>query len=483
MAKITVVKNIDWTVAWDEGGNNGEGEHTYKRGIDLAFKDHEIIHVGPNYQGPADETLDGSRYMVMPGLVGIHSHPASEPGNKGLNDELGSPHLGQSSLYEYMPIFRLPETAAPDACRFAIHEMLKSGVTTFTDLSGARDGWVDEVAETGIRAVLGPMFRSAVWSTGDGHSVEYDWDEGMGERGLARAIEVVDEADKHPSGRMSAMLCPSQIDTCTPELMKAAFAESKNRDAPMQIHAAQSVVEFNEITQRHGMTPIEFLDDMGILQDGLIISHGIFLNDHPWLHWPQSDDFGRMSAAGVAVAHCPNVFWRRGIALRNFSRYTKAGITVGLGTDTFPHNFLDEMKIGMIACRLMTGDFTTGTTKEMFDLSTIGGAKALRRDDIGRLKVGCKADFVMVDLDHPYMQPLREPVRNLIYCAGDRAVKHVYVHGEQVVRDGEVLTIDVAAATAGVVEGQSVSISGVRQRDWANRTLDEMSPMSFPVAN
>ncbi|MBM85960.1 MAG: hypothetical protein CMM47_08055 [Rhodospirillaceae bacterium] len=163
------------------------------------------------------------------------------------------------------------------------------------------------------------------------------------------------------------------------------------------------------------------------------------------------------------------------------TRYRAKGINLGLGTDTFPHNFIDEMKIAIIAARLMSGDFTVASTAEVFDIATIGGAKALMRDDIGRLAVGAKADVVLVDMDHPYMQPVRDPLRSLIYSASDRAVRDVYVDGIQVVREGEALQIDVGSAVEKLREGQQASISSVRQRDWANRNIDEMSPMVYPL--
>ena len=97
----------------------------------------------------------------------------------------------------------------------------------------------------------------------------------------------------------------------------------------------------------------------------------------------------------------------------------------------------------------------------------------LRRPDLGRLAPGCKADFSLVDMSHPYMQPAHEPVRSLIYSAGDRAIRHVYVDGTQVVRDGKVLTVDVEAATAGLIEGQRKRLETVSQRDWAGRTADQ----------
>ena len=476
MASTTVIRNAAWAVAWDAAA----GAHSYRRNVDVAFRGNQVVHVGPGWQGDADTTVDGSRLMVMPGFVDIHSHPTSEPGNKGLNEELGSPRLGQSSLYEYMPVFRMVPEAAPVASNFAIHEMLKSGVTTFADLSMARDGWVDQVAATGIRAVLCPMYRSATWTTKDGHSVVYDWQPGVGERGMERALALIDEADRHPSGRVSGMIGPAQLDTCSPELLKESRRVARERKLPLQIHAAQSIVEFNEITRRHGRTPIEWLDELGLLEPGTIIGHGIFLNDHPWVHWPQANDFERLARSGAAVAHCPNVFWRRGIALNHVGRYIGAGITLGLGTDTFPHNFLHEMEIAMVAGRLMAGDFTNASTRQIYDAATIGGAKALGRDDLGRLAPGAKADLVLVDMDHPYMQPVRDPLRSLIYSAGDRAVKDVYVDGIKVVSDGDVLTIDVAAAGRTLNEAQAVTVSGVRQRDWAGRTIDEMSPMVYP---
>ena len=472
-----LIKNADWVVGWDEENKS----HTYLQNADVVFSGSELIHVGPGFDGQADEVVDGAGRMVIPGFVNIHTHPSSEPGNKGLNEELGSPRLGQSSLYEYMPVFRMLPEGAAHATRFAIWEMLKSGVTTYCDLSGARENWVEEVAETGIRGVLCPMYRSATWTTKDGHSVVYDWDEASGERAMEQACRIIDEADAHPSGRLSGMMGPSQIDTCTAELIQASHQEAKKRGITMHIHAAQSVVEFNEMTRRHGRTPIEWLDDIGVLDETSIIAHCIFLNDHPWLHWPQADDFERLIASGAAVAHCPNVFWRRGIALNHVGRYVEAGIRLGLGTDTFPHNFLHEMEVSMIAGRLMAGDFTNASTSQIFHAATVGGATAIGRDDIGKLAVGAKADMVLVDTTHPYMQPLRDPIRSLLYSAGDRAVKDVYVHGERVVANGEVASVDIEATAAKLNEFQQITISGVRQRDWAGRAIDELTPMSLSV--
>jgi cytosine/adenosine deaminase-related metal-dependent hydrolase len=309
--------------------------------------------------------------------------------------------------------------------------------------------------------------------------VDYAWDEKAGEKAFAEALRTIDLAARHPSGRLSGMVGPAQIDTCTEGLFRDSLAEARRRGIPMQTHAGQAIVEFNEMVRRHGKTPIEWLDQIGVLGPDLVIGHGIFLNDHPQLHWPHGDDFSRLKASGAAVAHCPTVFARRGIALNTIGRYMDAGIPVGLGTDTFPHNMIDEMRLACYAARIVTGNYRQGMTRHALEAATVGGAAILRRSDLGRLSPGCKADFSLVDLAHPYMQPPLEPVRSLIYSASERAVRHVYVDGVQVVRDGNVLTIDVAAAVAAMNDGQRRRLATVPQRDWAGRTAEQLAPPVF----
>jgi cytosine/adenosine deaminase-related metal-dependent hydrolase len=473
----TLIRGLDWTIAWDEAA----GTHVYLRGADIAFRGDSIVHVGPGYAGPAQRTIDGSGLVASPGLINVHSHPTSEPANKGLLEELGSPRLGQSSLYEFMPVFRLDPAYAQAATEVAAWELLRSGVTTLCDLSGARDGWADQLVATGLRAVLCPMYRAASWSTSNGHTVDYHWDEAAGERGLRMALDVVDAAARHPSGRVSGMLGPSQIETCGAGLLRESLAEARRRDIPVQLHAGQSIVEFNEVTRRHGRTPIEWLDSIGLLGPDLVVSHGIFLNDHPQIHWPHANDFARLAASGAQVAHCPTVFARRGIALNTLGRYMDAGITCGIGTDTFPHNFLDEMRMAAYAARLVSGNFKAARTFQVFDAATIGGARILRRPDLGRLAPGAKADLFLADGRHPAMRPLRDPLRSLVYSAGDRAVRDVFVAGRQVVSGGTVPGIDIEAAIARLQAGQDATLATTAARDWAKRDVDALSPRVYEL--
>ncbi|MEQ9124844.1 MAG: amidohydrolase family protein, partial [Alphaproteobacteria bacterium] len=363
MTETTVIRNAGWVVAWDAAKTS----HVYLRDADVAFTGGDIVHVGPNYAGPADVEIPGRDLMVMPGLVNIHSHPTSEPMNKGVTDEIHSPNFHHSSLYEYLPVLGNDAEGRGPCHRVAMAELLKSGCTTVVDYSVAFDGWLDLLAEAGIRACIAPSFRDAPWYTKDGNVVEYDWsDPKRGPKGFETAKRLVDLAQQHPSGRLMGMMSPGQIDTCSAELLQKAHRHAEERNLPFQIHAAQSVVEFWEIVRRHGKTPIQWMDDIGILTDRSIVGHCIFLDHHPWLHWTTRIDLDLMAERGATVAHCPTVFMRRGIALNTFGGYLRHGVKMGIGTDTYPHNILDEIRnVGTVA-RAVAGTVADVSTSEIF---------------------------------------------------------------------------------------------------------------------
>ncbi len=474
----TLIRNADIVIAWDAVA----GSHVYMSDADVAFDGTTLHFVGRGYDGVAERVIDGAGLMVMPGLVDIHSHPSSEPMNKGLIDEVGSPGFYNSSLYEYLPVFRPEPDAVQHCVRVALSELLLSGVTTLADLSMAHPGWLDLLAESGMRVCIAPMFRSARWYTKNGHLVEYAWDEAAGDKAMAEALRLVERAEQHPSGRLFGMVCPAQIDTCTEGLLRDSFTEATARGLSWQIHAAQSVNEFHEITRRHGFTPIGWLDHLGLLSERSIIGHGIFLDDHPSTRWHTETDLARLAETGTTVAHCPTVFARRGITLKDFGRYRRAGVNLGIGTDTYPHNFLDELRLVAQLARTQAGQPRTLNSTDLFNAATVGGARALGRDDIGRLAPGCRADLVLVDVTHPMMRPAYDPVRSLIYSAGDRAIRAVFVDGQKVVENGQVLTIDYPAAAAALEEAQQRVVADVPNWDWGRRTAEQMSPRTFRQA-
>jgi len=142
---------------------------------------------------------------------------------------------------------------------------------------------------------------------------------------------------------------------------------------------------------------------------------------------------------------------------------------------------LEEIRKAGTFARIASRHINNVSSGMLLHAATVAGAKALMRDDLGRLAVGAQADIVLVDVNHPDMMPARDPLRSLIFHAADRAVKDVYVAGRKVVADGRVTTLDHRGACARLAEAQVQMMALTPQRDYAKRSADEIAPLSLPV--
>jgi len=477
VVNTTLIRNSRWVVAWDAA----EGCHVYLQNADVAFSGSSITYVGRDYPGDADVVIEGSDLMVLPGLIDIHSHPSTEPLYRGIREEHGVPAMYMSGLYERSLAFRPDLKGRQAAKEVAYCEMLLTGITTVADLSGIDPGWIDLAARSGLRVFLAPGYASGRWYLENEWELRYNRDEPAGRRNLYAALAFIEEAHVHPSGRLSGIVTPAQIDTCTEGLLRESWEAATQKNLPLTTHCAQSINEFNVMVQRHGKTPVQWAHDIGILGSRTILGHAIFIDEHSWLHWHTRKDLGILSETRTSIAHCPSPFARYGQTLEDFGRYRRAGVNIGLGTDVAPHNLIEEMRLAAILARVSAEDINTTSTADLFHAATVGGAMALGRDDIGRLAPGMRADFVLVDLKNPFMMPARDPLRSLIYTAADRAVQAVYVDGNKIVENQRVLTLDHDGALAAVVEAQARMEVNVPTHDWRGRRADQVTPLSLRV--
>ncbi|MDX6750653.1 amidohydrolase family protein [Geminicoccaceae bacterium 1502E] len=476
-APATLIRGASWIVAWDEGQNR----HVYRCDGDVAFAGGRLLQAGGRFAGEALEVIDGRGRMVMPGLVNVHAHSADEAMSKGLFEDVGTPALHGNQLYTYSQLLEDdPEALAP-CTRVTLGGLLLSGVTTVVDLSVPYEGWIGELAQSGMRVVAGPLFREARWRAQGWHRLDYEWDEAAGRRSFERALAVLDEVAADPSGRLSGILAPSQADTCSPGLLREVRDEARRRGLKVTLHAAQTMSELDEMLRRHGLGTVAWLEREGLLTPDLILGHGIYLDHHPRLRLRTAEDLGRLAAHGTGVAHCPVTFARTGMTLDSLGRYLRAGVRVGIGTDTWPYDMLEELRQAILCARITTGDVFDVSTGEAFHAATAGGADLLGRLDLGRLAPGACADLVLVDLEDPAMRPLHDPLRSLVHAACGRAVRDVFVAGRRVVREGRLATIDLPAAAAALEAAQRRAIARIPGRDPWRRGLEEIAPRALPM--
>jgi 5-methylthioadenosine/S-adenosylhomocysteine deaminase len=474
----TLIKDAAWVIAWDAATKR----QIYRRDIDVAFADDTLVHIGPGHAGTADEVVDGRRLLVLPGLVDIHSHPGHEPAYRGIREEHGVPNMGMSGLYERSQAF---DTSDPElrlaSVEVALCELLKSGVTSLCDISPLYDGWADIFVRSGIRGFLAPGYASARWRLDNDHTLGFEWDEARGRKGMLAALAFIDDLQGHPSGRLSGVVSPMQIENCSDELLHDSFSAARERELPFTLHISQGVLEVHEMIRRHGRTPIQHAQDIGILGPSSVLGHAIFLDTHSWIRWWTKEDLRILADSGCSVAHCPTPFARYGHIMESFGDYVRAGVNMGIGTDTTPHNMLEEIRKAGTFARIAGRSINNVSTGMLVHAATVGGARALLRDDIGKLAVGAKADVVLVDLHHPDMVPARDPLRSLVFHAADRAVKDVYVAGRKIVADGKVTTLNHEAAGERLTEAQRRMMASSTTCDYRKRTTDEIAPLSLPL--
>jgi cytosine/adenosine deaminase-related metal-dependent hydrolase len=466
-----------WIIGFDGS------EHRLIRDGSLVYEDDSITYVGPQHAAPeADRLVEATNRIVSPGFICMHSHLCDSPFAKSFRDDLGNRQFWMSGLYEHLgPISGAnTQDTALAAIRFSMLEVLRSGVTTVVDTTYALPHETADLAETiGLRAYVGPFFRSASYRVVDGKSVAFDWvDEGEEQSAFEQAVQF---ATDRGDGLVRGILAPAQIDTCRPELLRHTREAASRLGVPIQIHAGQAVIEFHEMLRRHGRTPVGFLADIGFLGPGLSIAHCIFTAGHSWLAYPAEEDVEVLAASGTSVAHCPWVFARYGVALESFASYKHTGVTLSLGTDTSPQSMLLELRAAAMLGKFADRDAQAVKARDVFDAATLGGAQALGRPDLGRLAPGAKADFVCFRTDTMNMSPLRDPLRNIVYSALPGDIDRVVINGRDVVRDGVVKDLEEHELATALQRAAEQLWHRLPQHDWAGRGVDELSPPSLEL--
>jgi len=187
-----------------------------------------------------------------------------------------------------------------------------------------------------------------------------------------------------------------------------------------------------------------------------------------------------MADAGCSVAHAVWVFARRGVLMESFARYKAAGVNMSLGTDTNPQSVIEAMRWAAVCSKIAERNTQATTAADVFDAATLGGARALGRDDLGRIAPGAVADLVLWKGASWAMTPLRDPIKNIVYNATAEDVDRVWVGGRPVVEGGRVLAADERAILAALQSAGERMWPRMSRFDWSGRGADELSPPAYP---
>jgi 5-methylthioadenosine/S-adenosylhomocysteine deaminase len=487
-----------WLVAHDGG------HHTLWRNAELVYDGNTVLFIGERFEGAVDREIDARDKLVAPGFIDTHVHSGHRASHRlisdiGRGDYFGQPFLEISVAREGTRVGGDPRYVRPDDnsaaedlalnARFTVAELLRNGITTFVEFGSqlrVQQALLQVVGELGIRAYLGPGFDSGRWVGGADGKLVRVLDEAAGEREFALALEFIDRHQGAHGDRVRGILVPREIETCTVPLMRKAAAVARERDLPAAIHAAYNIHEVFDIIREHQMTSVELLRDVGLMSDKLNIGHGNFTCDNPLMNYSGSHDLEIMGSHRCSISHCPVNVARRGRFLDNWESYRKAGVNIALGTDTYPRDMILQMRNASYMGKIASRNLKAATAAQVFEAATLGGARSVGRDDIGRLMPGAKADIIIIGLtggDTLRMGPVRDPIKSLIDCGIGNDVETAIVDGAVRMENGRIPGVDFAQLRAQAQAAGERVWSGWQNWDPHGRTADEMSPYSFPRAN
>lgn len=469
------------------------GDHAIFPGGEVVFEGDTITFVGHDYPGQVDVSYDYGDAIISPGFIDLD---ALADIDHAILDTWLTPDRarGQQWSEEYFHAKRQETFSFEDELfkrRYAFVQLILNGITTAMPIAAETyRAWaetyeefaasVEIAADLGLRMYLGPSYRGGVTVTRSDGTPDVLWNKRLGEEGLESAVRFVRDFDGVHGGLIRGALLPARIETNTLDVLIRTRAYSDELGCPVRLHAAQGSREASFLHAWYGKRPIELLDEIGFLGPRTIIPHvttlsaGVSAAD-------TEGDLERLRDHETSVVHCPLISVRHGEILDSFERYRQIGINLALGTDTFPPDMIRVMDYGSNLGKYAARDQAAGSAADLFRAATLGGARALDRDDLGRLAPGAKADITVVDLRALQSGPIDDPIRTMLYNTNGGQVRTVIINGRSVMIDRRIPGVDEAAMRERAQRYFDAYKRAYTIRDYLNRPPDDLFPPSFRV--
>ncbi|HET6643281.1 MAG TPA: 8-oxoguanine deaminase [Gaiellaceae bacterium] len=419
---MTTVLHNAYVVTMDDDGQEHENGW-------LLVDDAVISDVGAGAAPEADGRIDLGGALVTPGLVNTHHH---------LYQTLTRAHAQQADLFTWLktlyPIWaRLDGESEYAAARTGIAELALSGCTTVFDhhyvfprgQPDVIDALLQAAADLGVRLVVGRGSMDLGESQG-----------GLPPDSLVEDREtILGETEQLAARGIEVAVSPCSPFSVTKELMRESAELARRHGLTLHTHLAETVEEEEYCRELYGRTPVEYLDDLGWLAEDVWCAHCVHLSE---------PEVQRFADTGTGVAHCPTSNLRLGAGVAPVNEMLERDVRVGLGVDGSASNersdlFL-EVKQALLVARGRRGPEAL-TARDALRLATRGGASVLRRDDIGSLQPGKRADIAVWSLNGLELAGAADPVAGLVFSAPHR-VDRLFVGGQEIVRNGQLMRAD-----------------------------------------
>lgn len=375
----------------------------------------------------ANETLDLSRMLAMPGLLNGHTH-AAMTFLRGLADDQPLLDWLQKTVF---PIeARLTPEITELASLLGHAEMLATGTTACVDMYIHEDAVLKAASTAGIRCMGG----EAVFQFPSAACPDY-------KSALARTAAL---AEKYAgSERVKIAVNPHSVYTTTPQILRECRSLALSGDLPLHIHLAETAAETAQCLQAHGKRPVAYCEDLGLFDCRAIAAHLVDITP---------EEARALAAANVCGCHNPSSNMKLASGAAPVSDLLASGVKMGLGSDgpasNNQMNMFAEMNRAALLQKAFRSDPAAMPAQTVLDMATLGGAAIFGDSGLGRLAPGSHADLIALDLDRPNMLPLHNPVSQAVYAASGHETRLAMIGGEIVYRDGKFSRFDYPALLA-----------------------------------
>ncbi len=367
-----------------------------------------------------DTTIDGTGYIVMPGLVNAHNH---------LSMTLLRNYADDMDLFTWLneKIWPVEAKLTKDdiywGSMLGAAEQIRSGITSFADMYFHQEETVKAIAAAGIRGSISATFF------GDRDDTDSR---------ISETISLHERYHDSSDGRISIDIAPHAIYTCTDYTLRKSAEIATQLGCRIHTHISESRKEHEECIASHGMTPLAYLETMGLLELPVYAAHAVYLDD---------DDIALAKKHKVSLVHNPTSNLKLGNGFAPVEKFLDAGLTVALGTDGASSNnnlnLFEEMHITSLIHKGFSGDPTMLSAYEVLRMATINGARALGIDGrTGSIEPGKEADLILIDTRVPHLQPVGDPVSAVVYSAQASDVDTVFCQGRMLMQGRKLMTLD-----------------------------------------
>lgn len=400
---------------------------------DVLIKGNRIVAVGAGLAAHADETanetIDASGRVLLPGLVQTHIH-LCQTLFRGAADDLALIDWLKQRIWP-MEAAHTPASLYASA-RLGIAEMIRGGTTSALTMETVNhtEAVFKAVEETGFRATIG----KCMMDKGDGVPIALHEET---DASIAESLALLERWHGAADGRIRYCFAPRFAISCTRGLLERVARLARERGVMVHTHASENRDEIEMVERETGLRNIEYLNAVGLVAPHVVLAHCVQLND---------GEMAILQQTGAHVAHCPSSNLKLGSGIARIAEMLERGISVTLGADGAPcNNRLDmftEMRTAALLQKALHGPEALPALTAL-RMATIDGARALGlADEIGSIEAGKRADLVLLNLDKLHATPRPEVVSTIVYAAESSDVQTVWIDGRIVLRDGALTTMD-----------------------------------------